>query len=259
MQRLDRGRRRRRRAQEAGGVGAGLVHRAEHAYGLATVAVAGRDGAEQVPADGVEGRLVDRLPPRHQVAEGLAHPVDVAAPEQAPLLVVAEAVEVVGEPAREREVVEAHPDREAGVAAGLEDGAVALDLLLGVVPLPRLEPVPVERQAVVGQAVLGVEREVLGVAGGEAVPVTGARRPPCLLPRPPVAAGRRALRLRGRGARAPDEPLRPVAHGREPPIRASSPDRTSVGCGPGRSQPRWSATSVVVLRAVVVGLVARRR
>ena len=64
------------------------------------IAVTGRDGAEQVAADGVEGRLVDRLPAGDQVAEGLADPVDVPAPQQAALLVVAEAVEVVGEPSR---------------------------------------------------------------------------------------------------------------------------------------------------------------
>ena len=165
------------RRSRAASAPAWCIVREHAATASRAVAVAGRDGAEQVAAEGVEGRLVDRLPAGHQVAEGLGHPVDVAAPEQPALLVVAEAVEVVGEPARQREVVEAHPDRQAGVAPRLEDRAVALDLLLGVVALPRLEPVPVERQPVVGEAVLGVEREVLGVAGGEPVPVTGARRP----------------------------------------------------------------------------------
>ena len=130
----------------------------------------------------------------------------------------------------QREVVEAHPDRQAGVAAGLEDRAVALDLLLGVLPLLGLEPVPVERQPVVGEPVLGVEREVLGVPGGEPVPVTGARRPSRLLPRVPVAARRRALGLRRRGPRPPDEPLRPVAHRPEPvTTRQSSALRLVVG------------------------------
>jgi hypothetical protein len=170
-ERLDGGRGGRRCAQEAGGVRARLVHRAEHADGLLPVAVSGGDGPEQVPAEGVEGRFVDRLPPSHQVAEGLADPVDVAAPQQPARLVVSEAVEVVGEPARKGEVVEAHPDREARFTTGLEDGAVALDLLLGVVALLRLQPVPVEREPVVREPVLGVEREVVLVASGEPVAV----------------------------------------------------------------------------------------
>ena len=119
------------------------------------------------------------------------------------MLVVAEAVQVVGEPAGQGEVVEARPDREARVAPGLEDRAIPLDLLVGVMPLLRLEPVPVERQAVVREPVLGVEREVLGVAGGEAVPVPRARRSPRLLPRLPVATRRRAFRLRRRALRSP--------------------------------------------------------
>ena len=68
-----------------------------------------------------------------------------------------------------------------------QDRPVALDLLLGVVALARLEAVPVERQPVVREPVLGVQREVLGVARGEAVPVTRARRSPRALPRLPVA------------------------------------------------------------------------
>ena len=103
------------------------------------------------------------------------------------------------------------------VAPRLEDRAVALDLLLVVVALRRLEAGPVERQPVVGEAVLGVEREVLGVPGGEPVPVAGRAAPARRPPSRPVAAGRRALGLRRRRARAPHEPVRPVArHGVEP-------------------------------------------
>ena len=62
----------------------------------------------------------------------------------------------------------------AGVAGGAEHRPVVLHRLGVVLARPGLESGPLQRQAVVGQPVLGEQGEVLGVAGGEAVAVTGS-------------------------------------------------------------------------------------
>ena len=80
-------------------------------------------------------RLVDRLPPEHEVAERLADPVDVAGPVVGTGPLVEEAAQVVAEPARQREVVQARPDADAGVARRAQHGRVVLDRV-GVVACP---------------------------------------------------------------------------------------------------------------------------
>ena len=85
-----------------------------------------RVDAPPVAGEGVEGRLVDRLPAGDQVAEGLGHPVDVALPEEAGLG-VDEPAFVLGEPPGQREVVQAHPHVDPGVAGRLQHLGVVLD------------------------------------------------------------------------------------------------------------------------------------
>ncbi len=187
----------------------------------------GREGAVQPAQRGVGHRLVDGLPPEHEVAEGLRHPVDVTGPVVAAGLVVQEAAEVVGEPAREREVVEAHPHRQAGVVRGLEHRAVVLDGVAVPVAGLGLEAGPLDRQPVVGEAGAGQQREVVAVVGGEPVAVQRCRGPPELLPPGPVGAGRGPLGLGGRGGRPPPEVV----------LAAGVPGHRAIVAGTGRPDP----------------------
>src|SRR5690606_37922201 len=69
----------------------------------------------------------------------------------------------------------------------------------------RLDAGPLDRQAVVVEAVLGQEAEVLGEPGAEPVAVARAGGTALELPAVPVGSGRRALALRGRRGGAPPE------------------------------------------------------
>ncbi len=89
--------------------------------------MARRDGADQVAHQRVEDRLVDRLPAEGEIAEGLAHPVDVTSPVVLPGALVDEPALVVAEPTGQGEVVQAAPDANAGVLRGSQDVAVVLD------------------------------------------------------------------------------------------------------------------------------------
>ncbi len=169
--------------QQPPGLVVGQVDGLERLGELAGVAVAGRMDPPSEAGQGVERRLVDRLPARHEVAEGLGHPVDVALPVHAGLG-FDEAALVLGEPARQREVVQAGPHVDPGVAGGAQHLGVVLDRSAVVVARLGLEPRPLERQPVLGQAVLGEQAEVLGVVGGEAVAVAASAAPGRPPPRP---------------------------------------------------------------------------
>ena len=171
-----------------------------------------RHGTEEESAGRVGEGLVHRLPPGDEVPEGLRHPVHVPWPEVAEAPVVEEPAEVVGEPPGQGEVVQAHPEVEAGVATGGEDLAVVLDGSRVVLALPGLEAGPLQRQAVLGEPERPEQREVLPVAAGEAVAVAGGRGPTEPLPARPVAGGCSSLGLGARRTGAPQEPIGQLAH-----------------------------------------------
>ena len=111
-----------------------------------------RRGPQQPSTGGVGHGLVHRLPAVDQVAEGLRHPVHVAGPEVGAGAAVQEPALVLAEPAREGEVVQAGPDRQAGVAPGAQHLPVVLDRRPVVLSGPGLQAGPVQREAVVGAA-----------------------------------------------------------------------------------------------------------
>ena len=80
---------------------------------LVAVVVARGPSPAAVGAPGVVVRLVDRLPAEHEVAERLGHERHVASPGVGAVGLDEEPA-LVGEPARQREVVEAHPRRHPG-------------------------------------------------------------------------------------------------------------------------------------------------
>ena len=178
-----------------------------------------------VGGSGVVVRLVDRLPPGHQVAERVGHEVDVAAPDLGPIGLDEESARRQ-EPPGEREVVEAHPGRDPRLVGGGQDVAVVPDGGRVVDAGLGLEARPLHRQAVVGQAETGEEGEVLGIAGAEAVAVTRQRCVARPLPVPPVRGGCRPLALRRRRAGPPPESFRPL-HGHEYDKRATIRDDTT--------------------------------
>ncbi len=112
----------------------------------------------------VRRRLVDRLPAVHEVAEGLAHPVHVPSPVVAARPSVHEAAFVVAEPSGQGEVVQTHPDVDAGRLGRAQHLGVVLDRAVVVVAGLGLESGPLERQPMMRQTVVGQEAEVLGIA-----------------------------------------------------------------------------------------------
>src|SRR6266540_1883703 len=182
-------------AQEPGRVTVGAVDRAQRQAEVAAIATPRRDAAGEEPGHRVAHGLVDRLPSEDQVTERLGTEVDVPWPPIPSRLLVAEAAEVVAEPAGQREVMEAHPRRHARVACRDQHGAVVLDGVVVAAALLRFDAGPLDRQTVVRQAVLGEKREVLGVARGKAVAFTGGGCPPEALPTRPIRCGRRPLTL----------------------------------------------------------------
>ena len=66
-------------------------------------------------------------------------------------------------------MVKAHPRFDPGVAGREEDAAVVLDGVVVPFALPRLDAGPLDREAMVGESVLGEQGEVLGVARAEPV------------------------------------------------------------------------------------------
>ncbi len=194
-ERVDRGDRLSLSPQDAGRLGVGTKDRLQHRAEVARVSAPGREIAGQEASCGVDHRLVDRLPPVHEVAEGLRHPLDVAQPAQETTGLLEEAPSVVGVPARQREVVEADPHRHSCVASCLQHRSVALHLAWVAARLLRLQPGPLQREAMVDEPVLGVELEVLRRATGEAVAVAGSRHPSLALPPGPVGPRCCALSL----------------------------------------------------------------
>ena len=152
------------------------------------------------------GGLVDRLPSEHEIAEGLRTERNVPRPEVGTRMLVDEAALAdLGEPARQREVMQADPRLHARRVRGREHLAVVLDRR-GVAPaFLGLDARPLDRQPVVRQAVLRVELEVLGIARAEPVAVTRRRHPPRPLHRVPVGRGRGAFGLRRRRTGTPPE------------------------------------------------------
>ncbi len=143
----------------------------------------------------VRAGFVDRLPPEHEIAERLRAERDVAGPEVGAGPVVDEPAAHLGEPARQGEVVQAHPGRHSrGTGRGqhLEvvlDGAGVAPAFLG------LDARPFDRETMVREPVLGVELEVFGEAFTEAVPVAADGHLPGAFEGEPVGCGRRALGL----------------------------------------------------------------
>src|SRR5262249_32902861 len=140
-------------------------------------------------------RLVDRLPPADEVAEGLGDEVDVPSPRLGPVSLDEEAA-AIGEPPRQREVVEADPGHDPGLARRSKDAPVVSDGPRVADPAIGLDSRPLDGQTMVAKAELGEQAEVLGVARGEAVAVAGDGRTPGPLPVPPVRGGRGSLALR---------------------------------------------------------------
>ena len=92
----------------------------------AGVGDARRVHAELVAEQGEGGRLVDRLPPEEEVAERLGHPVDVAVPVDAVLLVDEPAQVVANQPGSVKWCRQAHTEMPASRAA-VSICAVVLD------------------------------------------------------------------------------------------------------------------------------------
>ena len=152
-----------------------------------------RQHAELV-ARRVAERLVDRLPPEDEVAERLRAEGDVARPVIGAGVVVAErTVADLGEPPREGEVVQTDPGCDPGVTRGGEHRAVVLDRGRRPAGPLRARCGPTRSTGDGGEAVFGVEGEVVGVARAEPVAVAAARIRAALLPGIPVGRRRRAL------------------------------------------------------------------
>src|SRR5262249_41508534 len=183
-----------------------------HPRELVPVVAARRQAAAAVRAERIEVRLVHRLPAADEVAERVRDEVDVPAPVLRAVALDQERA-LRREPAGQGGVVQARPRGRAGVARGGEHRAVVRDGGAIVRTFLGLEPRPFDGQSVVGQAELGQEREVLGVAARETVPIAGERRAARAFPVPPVRRRRRALALRRRRARAPEKAARPAHFG----------------------------------------------
>ena len=174
-----------------------------------TVVVPRRPTPTPILGRGVVVRLVDRLPPAHQVAESLGHEIDVARPRVGAVGLDEEAAGV-GEPARQREVVQADPRLRRRRLGPLEHVAVVRDRRWSWTPRLGLDPGPLDREAMMRQAERRVESEVIQVSRREPVAVTRRRRPARTLPLDPVGRGCRPLALRRRRRGAPHEPVRPL-------------------------------------------------
>ena len=176
---------------------------------LEPVVVAGR------PCPGTIGRprvvvgFVHRLPASDQVAKGLRHVVDVPRPYLGSVAFLQEAA-AVGEPTRQREVVQAHPRLYSRLQRGCQDLPVVRDGAIVVPTRLRLDPGPLDREPVVPQAEFGKDAEVLLEPGGEAVPRARGGRASSPFPIPPVRRGCRSLALGGRGGSAPHEAVGPA-------------------------------------------------
>ena len=178
---------------------------------LVAVVVTGREAPAAVAEAGVVVRLVHRLPPADEIAERLGHEVDMAGPGVRTSRFPEEAA-FGCEPARQREVVEADPWRDAGVTSGSEHGAVVLDGA-GVVHTGfGFDARPFDRQPMVGEAEAREQPKVLRVPSGETVAVARDRRSTCPFPVPPVRCRCGALALCRRRAGAPHEIFGPSPH-----------------------------------------------
>jgi len=214
------------------GFGEGQVHRLVDNGHLLAVVVPGRPAASAVGGPGVVVGLVDRLPTADQVSERLGYEVDVSPPHLCSILLEEESAGVE-EPPGKGEVMERDPWHDAGNSRRLEDVAVVLDRPFVVGALVGLEAGPLHRQAVVGQAQGGQVPEVLGVARGEPVPVSGHRNMTGPLPLPPVRGRGCTLALGGGSTRSPPEAFRPT-HAHEYGKKGGAPTEESpYGAGQG--------------------------
>src|SRR5262249_43194987 len=131
--------------------------RAQYVEHLAPVALRYRAAALHVDAC-VRARFVDRLPAEREVAERLGAECDVARPVvRAGAVVYEPALAGLGEPARQREVVETYPRMDAGRNRGFEHRAVVLDRSFVAPAFERLDARPLDRQPVVPKPVLRVQ------------------------------------------------------------------------------------------------------
>src|SRR5687767_11591389 len=121
------------------------------ARGLLAIVVSGWPAATAVRGTGVVVGLVDRLPSIDEVAEGVSHRVDVSRPVLGPVL-LKEKSALGREPCGQREVVQANPRRNAGVARRGQDVAVSRELVLIDMAFVGLDAGPLDGQPVVGQS-----------------------------------------------------------------------------------------------------------
>ena len=193
-----------------------LPHRgetAEHGLaGLDGIASAWRAGADEMAPQGHADRVLDGGPAGHDVAEQLAHAVDMAGPREPDSAVVAKAPLVVAEPAGERPVDQRGPRLSAHGAGRFEYLSVVLDGVVIDLSGTGFDPRPFDGDAVLHQAELDQPGQVIGMVGGEPRPFVGAGGPAVSFPPRPVGGRRHALGPHRRPGGPPRE-IRREAHG----------------------------------------------
>ena len=221
-------------SEEAPGLTVGQHGVPDRSGRLEAVPSTGRSGAEPVSAEGLEEGLPLRDPAGHQVAEGLADPVDVAGPQQVPGSIVVEPALVVGEPAGEGPVDEAGPRAEPQLGGGGQQVAAELDGVRRVLTGLGLQLGPLQRQHDRGGAEAGQLLQILPPGTGErdrrAAPI-GVGGSTGRDPAAPVGGRRATLDLGG----GQHHPVFGIATPAFPTHPVSVPSTDLVGCG--RSDP----------------------
>ncbi len=139
------------------------------------------------------------------------------------------------EPQRRREMVEGDDRQDPPTPAGGADAPVMLERGERELPFRRLDPAPLEREAVGRQTELGDQVDVLGPAVERVTGIAARRhraRVRVVLPGPPVVVDVAALDLVGRRGHTPGEPSGKT---RRPGGALSCPlPMPPHGSGPGR-------------------------
>lgn len=113
--------------QQPGGIDGRQVHAPHRADELLCAVPAGRQRGVEKSSGGVGDRFAHRDPTVDQVTEGLGHEVHVAGPVQRTGVIVDEAAEVIGEPARCADVVQTGPHVHPDLGGAAQHLAVVLD------------------------------------------------------------------------------------------------------------------------------------